>query len=76
MVEKIIDAVFLELRSLVQICSIPSKEELMNARIDSRINWNPVQSFVQGCQQTVDSYNEQKLVIETCKRSINSFIDL
>ena len=74
--KKIIDAVFLELDYLVQSCNIPSKEELMNATLQNKLDWDPVECFVQGNEQSDGSYLEQKLAISTCKNTIDSYVNI
>jgi predicted GIY-YIG superfamily endonuclease len=73
---KIIDAVFLELDHLVESCNIPCKEELMNATLQNRLDWDPVECFVQGNEQSDGSYIEQKLAISTCKNTIDSYVNI
>ena len=75
-VEKTIDAVFLELGDLVETCNMPSKQELLNVSIENKIEWDPVESFVQGDNQTLESYHEQRVAIETCKKSIDSYVNV
>ena len=41
----LIDASFLELRIMKEVCSIPSKEERMNTRIGFDIEWDTVEFF-------------------------------
>ena len=71
--ERVIDAVMIEMEGLVQLYNLPSKNDLMNATLDNVLPWNPLQSFQRGPQQTEESYKEQKLVISTCMKAIDSY---
>ena len=74
--ENLIDAASLELGSLTVQCNIPSKEQLMKATIDQRVQWNPITSFIQGESQSDDSYLEQKFAIKQCKEAIDKYIGM
>ena len=75
-IEKSIDAILLELEDLIERCNIPSKSELMNASLSNRVNWDPVTSFCRGPQQSEASFLEQKLAIQTCKKLMDSHMDI
>ena len=72
---RIIDAVYLELENLREQYSLPSKEDLIAVTMDNTINWDPIEMFRKGTNQTNESYEEQKLAISLCKKAIDSYIN-
>ena len=58
------------------LCEVPTKEELIAASPTSPLEWNHVTSFSKSLLQSVTSFEEQKLAIETCVDTIDSYRDL
>ena len=69
----VINASFLKLVIMTEACSIPPKEELTNTRIGCDIEWYLVAMFF---DEYVECFLEQKIAIETCQKSIDSYCDI
>ena len=61
-----------EMRTSIETCNVPSKEELENATIVTPLNWDAITSFKRYQNQIDDSYEEQKLAIKICINAIDS----
>ena len=55
---------------------VPSKEELINARKDSPLSWDPISSFTKSDPQSNYSYDEYKLAMEYFSDAIDSYLEL
>lgn len=62
-----------EMGTSIETCGIPSKEELENATFSTPLNWDAIASFRKYQNQTDESYQEQKLAIETSIDAIDSY---
>ena len=70
----IIDAAMKELGETTQVqCIIPPKDDLMNAKKESPLNWNAVSSFTKNNIQSDESFEEQKVAIEYCCRACDTY---
>ena len=67
---------FLELGNLANTCEMPSKEDLMSATINNKIDWNVVESFLRGEDQSLEAFNEQTCALNACEKSIDSHVNV
>ena len=49
---------------------MPSKEAIMSATINNKIDWDAIESFHQGEDQSLESFNEQKHALNTFKKQL------
>ena len=54
-------------------CSIPSKDNLLNATKENPANWDAISTFEKSPNQSNLSFNEQKLVVETAVPALNNY---
>ena len=71
--DKVVTAALNELEPAIELCNIPSKEALLNATIENPLNWDLPTAFQKSDIQSNESFQEQKLAIDICAASINSF---
>ena len=55
---------------------VPTKEELIGASPTYPLEWDLVASFSKSPMQSVASFEEQKIAIETCVDAIDSYRNL
>lgn len=60
----------------VKVDGAPNKEDLMACNRYNRIRWSPLEVFRQSSQQSVASYEEQRLAIGVALRQMNNYLDL
>jgi hypothetical protein len=73
----IIDAALKELGdTTLQICNIPSKEELISAKRESPLDWDPVSNFHHNRIQPETSYREQKIAIKFVTDAIKKYTEV
>ena len=73
----LIDAAFKEIGDdSMTLCEVPTKVELIGASPTYPLEWNPVASFSKSPLQSVASFEEQKLAVETCVDAIDSYRNL
>ena len=61
-----------ELGNMTETYNIPTKMELLNASISTPLEWNAINNFQKGNEQSQSSYEEQKLAINmTCTSLYN-----
>ena len=70
----VIDAALEELGvSTIEKCRVPSKEDLMHAKKGLPISWHPVEHFQRNDNQSIESFEEQKLAVQLCKNAIDKY---
>ena len=69
----IVKAALTELHNAKERCSIPSEEEINNASKENPIDWNALDNFCIGPEQSNASFEEQKVAISSCICAINEY---
>ena len=62
-----------EMGTCIESCNIPSNNELETASYFTPVDWDAKTCFKKFQNQTDDSYEEQKLAIETCVDAIDAY---
>ena len=65
-----------ELESSIARCNIPSTDEFMTATIEKPLEWDPIENFTQCPNQSLESFEEQKLAILLCVNTLDSYCDI
>ena len=71
-----IDGAFEELGDAINLCGVPTKEELEITTKHSPLNWDAVSSYTQSALQPISSFNEKKLAIQTFIEAIDAYCDI
>ena len=63
-----IDAIYKELgNTCIEVCNVPTKEDLLSATKSSPFDWDALENFVQNNRiQSLDSFQEQRATIQLC----------
>ena len=73
----LIDAALQEIGpTTIRLCNVPSKDSLINTRLDWPLRWDPVESFCRNPCQSQASFEEQLFTIRTCVDTINDYCDV
>ena len=73
---KMISSALMEMGDARIRCSIPSKDNLLNATKENPANWDAISTFEKSPNQSNSSFNEQKLVVETVVSALNNYSNI
>ena len=69
------EAIKIELNDSIELCNIPSKEEIVTATKSQPLQWNAIENMNKHQSQSDSSFEEQKLAIRICSDAIDKYCD-
>ena len=73
--KNILCASFREMDTCVELYSIPSIQDINDCSRNEPLNWDPVRNFTKSNNQSVTSFEDQKLAIENSVFAINQYMN-
>ena len=64
-----------EMDVCVDVYSIPSHEDIIGCTRERPLNWDPVANFVKQPNQSIESFEEQKMAVRRTVHCINKYLD-
>ena len=65
-----------ELGDVVEHCSVPSVDNIINATKEAPLDWNLYEEFEQSEGQSDESFAEQKVAIANISSAVDSFLSV